>query len=373
MQKMILPLLLLFHTVTGCGSVPDAEGKQKPDDSSHFRIVGYYLGPAADVEKYDYAQLTHVIFCFTQLNGNGIAFEDSLGEKTLRRLVEQKKKHPQLKVMVALGGWSGCKTCASVFSTDADRIAFARSVKAFLVRYNLDGFDLDWESPVLGGKYGGGSPQDKANFTALIEALRKELPSPLELSFDANSFRDYVLQAIDWQAVMPQVDFVNLMTYGLPNDQPGHTGHHTALHSSVFQKESVESGVTLLDSLGLPLQKVVIGAGFYGFVVKEVGHADFGLGQAGKKTGEPMYKDILSNYTPDKGYLLHWDSTARAPYLYSAEEKTFITFDNEESCRLKTEYALRKKLGGIMFWRINGDLDRQGLMNAIYQESLRHR
>ena len=368
LNNYILPHILLLMVLSlGCGQVISGS-----KDYSSFRVIGYYLGTKHEVEHFEYQKLTHIIFCFTQLDGNKIAFEDSLQEETLRLLVDQKKKYPQLKVMVALGGWSGCQTCSSVFSSETDRQVFAKSVKEFLIKYDLDGFDLDWESPVMGGKYGHGKPEDKTNFTSLIKALRQELPPPYELSFDANSFPEYVQNSIDWPEVMPHVDFVNLMTYGLPNDKPAHTGHHTALYSSPLQKESVASGVELLDSLKVPMNKIVIGAGFYGFVVKEVDAENHGLGQKGKSGGDVKYKDIVVKYTPEKGFITHWDSIAKAPFLYNAEEKIFITYDNVESCRLKTEYAMRKKLGGMMFWKLNGDLPKDGLLDAIYQETLRN-
>ncbi|HLC83352.1 MAG TPA: glycosyl hydrolase family 18 protein, partial [Bacteroidia bacterium] len=116
---------------------------------------------------------------------------------------------------------------------------------------------------------------------------------------------------------------------------------------------------------------IVIGAGFYGFVVKNVDSKNYGLGQTGKSSGDVKYKDIVVKYTSAKGYNTYWDSIAKAPFLYSKEEKTFITFDNAESCRLKTKFAIKKKLGGIMFWKINGDTHENELLNAIYQESIK--
>jgi chitinase len=336
-----------------------------------FRIIGYYKGSPGDVPNYAYEKLTHVIFCFTQLEGNRIAFEDSAGERTLQLLVNEKKKHPGLKVMVSLGGWDGCKTCSTVFATAQNRKAFARSVQQFVQHYGLDGFDLDWESPVIGGhKDHPASPEDKEHFTALMSELRNALPHPLELCFDANSFPEYLHQSIDWQKVMPLVDFVNLMTYGLPNDKSRHTGHHTALYSSGFQKESVTSGILLLDSLKVPRAKVIIGAGFYGFVVKEVDSLNFGLGRMGKMVKTPDYKTIVAQYSQDQGYETHWDSVACAPYLYSRQERTFVTFDNKASCKLKTRYAIDNQLGGLMFWKLNGDAPRDGLLDAIYGEAV---
>ena len=74
---------------------------------------------------------------------------------------------------------------------------------------------------------------------------------------------------------------------------------------------------------------------------------------------------LLEDYTEEKGYRYHWDSVANAPFLYNSELKEFVTFDNKQSVAAKTSYALNKKLGGIMFWRLNGDIYSGGLLDAI--------
>jgi chitinase len=348
----------------GCHGSNVADNGHEKD--TPFRIIGYYKGTPEDVGNYEYQKLTHVIFCFTYLKGNKISLKDATDEETLKRLAALKHRFRKLKVMVALGGWGGCETCSPVFNNDSNRIVFAKSVKDFLIKYKLDGFDLDWESPVIGGyKNHPALPEDRNNFTDLIYKLRQELPQPYELSFDANSFPEFVLQSVDWQQVMPNVSFVNLMTYGLPNDKPKHTGHHTALYSSPYQKESIHSGVLLLDSLNVPHNKIIIGAGFYGFVVQNVDSTCNGLGQLGKSRNAPTYKEIIEKYTRENGYRTYWDSTAMAPYLYSKADRTFITFDNKESCILKTKYAISNEFGGLMFWRLNGDRYRDGLLDAI--------
>ena len=366
-KYILLPVfvfLCLFH-----GSVA-----QKPTKNKSFRIIGYYRGEPGDVGNYEYQKLTHVIFCFTELKGNRISLKDTTDEKTLRLLVAKKRKYPRLKVLVSLGGWGGCATCSPIFAVDSNRIIFARSVKDFIQQYSLDGFDLDWESPVIGGyKNHPAAPGDKDNFTSLVKDLRQALPPPNIVCFDANSFPEYVFSSVDWPGVMPNVDFVNLMTYGLPGDKPGHSGHHTALYSSPFQKESVQSGVALLDSLRVPLDKIIIGAAFYSFVVVNVDSVNFGLGRPGKTKNSPDYRTTLQKFTAENGYQTYWDTIAMAPYLYSFKERTFITFDNKASCILKTKFALDHQLGGILFWRLNGDSGKDGLLNSIYETTENNR
>ena len=43
--------------------------------------------------------------------------------------------------MIALGGWTGCFTCSATFSDKNKRIEFAKSTKAFIDYFKLDGID----------------------------------------------------------------------------------------------------------------------------------------------------------------------------------------------------------------------------------------
>lgn len=358
--------LIILIAIPLCYSFIPNLKVRKNGKKANFRVVAYFRGDIKEVERYDYNKITHLIYCFMYLQGNQLGFKNEDSENTLKACLALKKKYPHLKVMVALGGWGGCETCSDVFSSEQGRQEFATSVKEILVKYQADGIDIDWESPVLGGfKDHKATPADKQNFTSLMITLRKTLLKNHEICFDANSFKEFIDKAIEWNKVMPQVDFVNLMTYGLPTDKRGHTGHHTALYSSVYQQESIDKAITYFDSLKLPLNKLLIGAAFYSFVVKEVDSINNGLGQRGKFKANVNYNRLLEDYTEEKGYRYHWDSVANAPFLYNSELKEFVTFDNKQSVAAKTSYALNKKLGGIMFWRLNGDTYADGLLDAI--------
>jgi chitinase len=358
----VLALLLLFNF--SCNSQPTT--KQHEKVLAPFRVVGFYHGKGSDIEKYEIDKLTHLIFCFTNLQGNKINIKNAEDEETLKRFVSLKAKHPKLKVLVSFGGWGGCETCSDVFASDSGRKEFATSVKDLLIKYNADGIDLDWESPVIGGyKNHKASKDDKANFTALVKELRNTLPAKSEICFDANSFKEFLELSIDWKVVMPLVDFVNLMTYGLPNNDRGHTGHHTALYSSPYQIESVDKAILALDSMNIPLNKIIIGAAFYSFVVENTDSLNNGLGSTGKFKANVNYSKLLETYTEKDGFEYHWDSIAQAPFLYNKQLRTFVTYDDKKSVTLKTKYAIDKKLGGIMFWKLNGDTYTDGLLDAI--------
>lgn len=354
--------MLFFLLSVVCGNAQGSSLKNSP-----FKVVGYFRGDTKEVSKYDYTKLTHLIYCFMFLNDNAIGFKNEDSRQTWEECVAMKKKYPHLKVLVALGGWGGCETCSDVFSTAKGRSEFAISVKKLLEESGADGIDIDWESPVIGGyKDHKASVDDKKNFTELIKELRRTLPPTAEICFDANSFKEFLDRSIEWDEVMPLVDFVNVMTYGLPTNKRGHTGHHTALYSSPKQEESIDLGVRRLDSMGIPKNKIVIGAAFYSFVVKDVDSVDNGLGRAGKFKENVIYRVIEENYTKSNGYEYFWDSVASAPFLYNKQLQTFVTYDDKRSVAEKTRYALKQQLGGIMFWKLNGDSYRNGLIDTIH-------
>ena len=59
---------------------------------------------------------------------------------------------------------------------------------------------------------------------------------------------------------------------------------------------------------------------------------------------------------------------AKAPYLYNPADSIFISYDDPTSMKLKTEYAIQKKLGGIMFWQLGNDTkEENSLVDAIYE------
>ena len=75
----------------------------------------------------------------------------------------------------------------------------------------------------------------------------------------------------------------------------------------------------------------------------------------------------MNTITKDKGWSYYWDDKAKAGHWYNENEKLFATGDDLNSIAEKTNYAIKKKLGGIMFWELVQDTPRNGLVDKIYQ------
>lgn len=374
LAKMVL-LALISVAIGSCGKMrtgaADEVAQVAVNDSSELAVIAYYLGDGMDLDRYDFNKVTHIIYSFVHLDGNQISFLGPEAIETYQRLVALKQTYPHLKVMFALGGWGGCEPCSEIFADPDNRKAFAQSTLGTLRRYGGDGLDLDWEYPSIEGHPGHPyGPGDKANFTALVKELRQTLGEDYLLSFAAGGFTEFLEKSVDWHAIMPLLNNVNLMSYDLVNGFSKVTGHHTPLYSTPAQKESTDNAVQYLLNLGVPAEKIIIGAAFYSRVWENVDSTNNGLYQSGVHIPGIRFTEIPQTYTVEAGYQYLWDDVAKAPYVYHPEKKQFATFDDTRSMRAKTQYVKQQQLGGIMFWQLPGDHDTQSLVDVIYDEKI---
>jgi chitinase len=55
------------------------------------------------------------------------------------------------------------------------------------------------------------------------------------------------------------------------------------------------------------------------------------------------------------GFVRYWDDESKAPYLFNADKKILITYDDEQSVKEKCKYIKKHKLAGAMFWEYSSD------------------
>ncbi len=329
-------------------------------------VIGYYAGRITEIDSFEIGKLTHIIFSFCHLKGNRLNVDRAMDTALIQRMVALKSSYPRLKVILSLGGWGGCKTCPDVFATRRGRKQFSRSVKEISDYFHTDGLDLDWEYPALSNVPGYAYyPEDVAHFSALIKKLRNKLGNDFELSFAAGGFTKALAESIDWKKVMPLVNRVNLMTYDLVSGYDTITGHHTPLYSTPFQLESTDHAIRYLDSIGVPRNKMVIGMAFYARIWENVDSLNDGIYRQGKFFRGVSYRNQSTILSPDSGFVYHWDPIARAPFMYNASRRQYVTFDDPRSIQLKTQYAIDEQLNGVMFWQLAEDKYKDGLLEVI--------
>ncbi|HMC87161.1 MAG TPA: glycosyl hydrolase family 18 protein, partial [Chitinophagaceae bacterium] len=284
-------------------------------EKNNFSVIAYYAGRTTMIDSFEVEKLTHLIFCFCHLKGNRISVGNARDSATIQKMVGLKSRNPQLKIILSLGGWSGCQTCSTVFTTGKGRRQFARSVRDLSNYFGTDGIDLDWEYPAIEGFPGHAySPEDKPAFTLLINQLRKKLGSAKEISFAAGGFTKFIDSSIEWKKVIKKINRVNLMSYDLVSGFSTISGHHTPLYSTPHQKESTDNGVKMMLGAGVPASKIVIGAAFYGRFFEVTDTTNNGLYLPGKFDHGFSYNRMSDSLSVANGFVQYWDSIANAPY-----------------------------------------------------------
>ena len=330
-------------------------------------VIAYYSGGAATViDSFPVEKISHLIYSFGHLKGDSLHISKAKDSALIARMVSLKSRNKNLKVMIALGGWGGCKSCSEVFSRKSGRQTFAKTTKDLLDFFHADGIDMDWEYPAVVGYPGHRyTPDDKHNFTLLIKELRKTLGKKAEISFAAGGTKNCIDSCFEWDKVMPLVDRVNLMSYDLVSGYATTSGHHTPLYSTKQQELSADFGVNALIAAGVPAKKIALGAAFYARIFQNSTDANNGLYQPTKFLKGVPYKQFNNNFTEEKGFKYYWDEEAKAPYYYNADNRQFVSFDDPRSITLKTKYVADKKLNGIMFWELTEDNYQNGLLDVI--------
>src|SRR5258708_38284875 len=110
----------------------------------------------------------------------GYLYPGDLQSEPLRGNFKQlkllKKAHPNLHILMSIGGWTWSDKFSNAALTPESRIKLVRSCIGFMKRYDFDGIDIDWEFPVGGGLGKGASrPESTDNFTLLLSAFLQQL------------------------------------------------------------------------------------------------------------------------------------------------------------------------------------------------------
>ncbi|AAL81358.1 chitinase [Pyrococcus furiosus DSM 3638] len=146
-----------------------------------FRVVVYYISWGIYARKFfpediPFEKVTHVNYAFLNPKEDGtVDFYDTWADpQNLEKFKELKKKYPQVKILISVGGWTLSKYFSVIAADPAKRERFARTALEIIRKYNLDGLDIDWEYPGGGGMEGNYvSPDDGKNFVLLVKTVRE--------------------------------------------------------------------------------------------------------------------------------------------------------------------------------------------------------
>jgi chitinase len=432
-----LPRLVLLTAFALLASVYPSLAQARHQD--HGKIFGGYFEEwginyaaynIADLQKNGVAdELTHLIYAFGNVTPTSpavcsiadpvSAYQNSSlpsvnGKPYTAPLygnfgaIQQLKElHPNLKVLISLGGQAGDVTgFVTAAATAAGRTALASSCINLFVKGNIaagvaapglfDGFNIDWEFP---------GPADKQNFTALLKEFRAQLHNLAKttgkryvLTFDSPA-NPKKYANIDLKAASEQVDFLTIDGYDYAGTWDKQTNESSSLYDTDADPvhadaRSIDATVKAYLQAGVPAAKYTMGLPLYAVGWSGVPNVNHGLYQnvtglspvllangsgecpnPDKAHASPGCDTILTpgfstystieNITNKYGYVPWHDSTRVGATLYNPATGIFYTYDDPAAVAAKTAYIKKKKLGGAYVWALNDDDASASLTKAI--------
>ena len=339
-----------------------------------------------------------------------------------KELQELKAAHPNLRVEISIGGWTGSTYFSDVAATPASRQAFVASCIDLFIKGNLptggwpeqsggtgaaagifDGINVDWEFP--GKDPGNGahtSPNDRTNATLLLREFRRQLDQLGKgylLTVDITGGNVNSTGSYELRKVAGIVDWIDLMAFDYHGNWDAQTNFNSPLSFDPFAPAVGGGGIdwtwntggSVLYFLanGVPANKINLGIPFYGKEYVGVPAVQHGLFQThGPQPGNdsPTYHDLVDTGLADanlvpigptavtgngaagvNGFTRYYDLLAGSPWLYNPALNggTFISYVGPREVAARVALVRLLGLRGAWAWEISNDSNAGDLVNAM--------
>lgn len=291
---------------------------------SNFKVVGYvpnWVSLSNFAQNFNYSRVTHLNLAFKNINSTGDLPAMTSGESILRDSAHRNG----IKFLLSIGGAGISNTVKGYYHsliTPANRSAFAKKLKDYIVANNLDGIDLDLEGDAINSDYSGFMSVLADTMHAHNKLITAALPGWNE-GYGASPIAN---------SSLAKLDFLNIMAYDFCGPTWGTPGQHSSYSLA-------QNSINYWKGRGLPASKCILGVPFYGY----------GFGSSYSSYGY-TFAYIAANY-PDRVYL---DEAANTIYYNGI----FTIID-------KTNLAMQQA-GGIMIWELTQDASgTNSLLRAI--------
>ncbi|MBK5279190.1 MAG: hypothetical protein JJE09_10040 [Bacteroidia bacterium] len=317
MKLNIILWVLILNLISLCARAQKSE----------FRIVGYYSLNSSvekkDIKRAAFKKLTHINLWF--LN------PDSLGKFTrdfssLAAFIN-KAHHKNVKVLFSIGGGTKQSQYHALLKDDK-RAVFINALVSEVLKYNVDGIDVDLE----------GSDIDE-NYEDFVIELAHSLRNHKKLITSAIAVY-YKDQLTD--LALAQFDFVNIMSYDRTGPwRPEKPGPHSTYEHALEDLEYFGS------VRKIPKEKMTLGVPFYGYGYgPEISSPAISM-NFGRIVSSFQGAELVDQWTMPNGKTIYYNGIPT----------------------IKRKAALAKeKTSGIMIWQVLGDAQgSKSLLKALYK------
>ena len=274
-------------------------------------------------------------------------------------------RHPHILPVVSVGGWAA-GGFSEAAATAEGRAKFADTAVALMQRHGFLGIDIDWEYPCSGEAGIAASPEDKPNFTLLLQALRERLDALTKadgkkrLLAAAVGASPELVDNIECEAVGRVIDQLNLMTYDIQTRYV--MSHATALYMADERyPKCADTAVRVYSEAGIPKEKMMVGCACYArlFAAKDGAPRPFGEAETAGGDTKP-YRELVQ----ESGWAHGFEEAAGAAYAVKGE--WFASYDSVRSVVGKGAYVKENALQGLMYWEYGSDFEGQ-IIGAMHE------
>ena len=246
-------------------------------------------------------------------------------------------------VSLAVQGGNDISNLAKICRDEEKLSTLVNNLLKFCKDNDLDGIDIDWETP---GNDGG--DEYTSLMKKIYEVFKAENPNYLITSAIGAGGSQYNCYNLKDSAKYH--DYINMMSYDL--QASGLATFQNALYyknSYCASQCSIDDTLRLYLEAGVKSNQIIIGVPFYGRVISNTD----GIGKS-CGSNVAINQSTISTYI-SRSYKEYYDTDCEVPYLYSETERKLVTYENARSISAKWKYISEKGLAGMMCWNYTQD------------------
>ncbi len=303
------------------------------------------------------------------------------------KMMALKKRFPHLKILLSIGGGKYNKNFVKIAQSKKQLQKFAQSCVDLLDFYDhefhhfetknhevthfqyqglFDGIDLDWEWNVSDL-----TEELSQAYTYFISELHKLLKNRQKKSGQTSlltvalQVTPKIYKTLELKKVVKFIDWFHVMAYDFFGPNNATIGFNAPVCGK-WSVYSVDGSLHRIMQEGVAPDKMVLGLPLYGYVYENTDGYDAVIHKK-NKVKTISYHMIQSKYLKDPSFVQTWSDYESVPSLYSKKDRTFVSYDSQESLLEKVDLAKNKKMLGVVVWRLSGDDAQHSLVSAISQ------